>query len=76
MPYANDSGVKLWYDLNGVGEPLVVTGGFGLLHDQFAHVRELLTPHLQVIDWNYRGAGRCQIARGPEAILLIAGWMT
>ena len=28
MPYANDNGVKLWYDLNGSGEPLVVSGGF------------------------------------------------
>ncbi len=57
MPYANDNGVKLWYDANGTGEPLVVSGGFGLLHDQFAHIRDLLTPHLQVIDWHYRGAG-------------------
>ena len=57
MPYANDNGVKLWYDENGTGEPLVVSGGFGLLHDQFAYIRDLLTPHLQVIDWHYRGAG-------------------
>ena len=57
MPYANDNGIELWYDINGSGEPLVVTGGFGLLHDQFAKVRDFLTPHLQVIDWNYRGAG-------------------
>ena len=44
MPHANDNGVKLWYDLNGSGEPLVVSGGFGLLHDQFAYIRDLLTP--------------------------------
>ncbi len=58
MPYANDNGVELWYDVNGTGEPLVVTGGFGLLHDQFAKIRSLLTPQLQVIDWHYRGAGQ------------------
>lgn len=32
MPYTNDHGVELWYDVNGVGEPVVVTGGYGLLH--------------------------------------------
>ena len=60
MPYAHDDGVELWYDVNGngTGEPLVLSGGFGLLQDQFAKIRDLLTPHLQVIDWNYRGAGQ------------------
>ena len=58
MPYAHDNGVALWYDVNGSGEPLVLSGGFGLLHDQFAKIRHLLTPHLQVVDWNYRGAGQ------------------
>jgi len=58
MPYANDNGVVLWYDANGTGEPLVMTGGFGLLHDQFTKIRPLLTPPLQVINWHYRGAGQ------------------
>ena len=58
MPYANDNGVELWYDMSGNGEPLVVSGGFGLLDDQFAKIRHLLTPELQVIDWHYRGAGK------------------
>ena len=58
MPFANDNGVELWYDINGTGEPLVLTGGFGLLHDQFAKIRSLLTPQLQVIDWHYQGNAR------------------
>ena len=57
MPYANDQGVELWYEMDGEGESLVMTGGFGLLHDQFAKIRHLLTPPLQVIDWHYRGVG-------------------
>ncbi len=44
MPYANDNGIALWYGVNGTCEPLAVTGGFGLLHDQFAKIRPLLTP--------------------------------
>jgi pimeloyl-ACP methyl ester carboxylesterase len=44
--------------VTGSGQPLVLTGGFGLLHNQWDLVRELLTARYQVIDWNYRGAGR------------------
>ena len=57
MPYVDDHGVKLWYRVSGNGEPLVLSGGFGLLHNQFDHVLNLLAKEFQVIDWNYRGAG-------------------
>jgi pimeloyl-ACP methyl ester carboxylesterase len=40
----------------------VLTGGFGLLHNQFDKVRPLLTPHFRVIDWNYRGCGQADRA--------------
>ncbi len=48
----------LWYEVDGTGPPLVLSGGFGLLHNQWDFVREYLTAYFQVIDWNYRGAGR------------------
>ncbi len=57
MPYMDDDGVKLWYRISGSGEPLVLTGGFGLLHNQFDYVLDILAKEFQVIDWNYRGAG-------------------
>jgi 3-oxoadipate enol-lactonase len=57
MPYVDDSGVKLWYRVTGSGEPLVLSGGFGLLHNQFDYVGESLSQEFQVIDWHYRGAG-------------------
>jgi len=58
MPYVNDGGVKLWYRVQGTGQPIVLSGGFGLLHNQWDAVRPYLTKRYQVIDWNYRGAGR------------------
>jgi pimeloyl-ACP methyl ester carboxylesterase len=57
MPYVYDNGVGLWYRVTGSGEPLVLSGGFGLLHNQFDYVLELLAKEFQVIDWHYRGAG-------------------
>lgn len=59
MPYVTHDGHRLWYEIRGNGEPLVLIGGFALLHDQF----ELCLPHLHrlgyaTFDWNYRGSGR------------------
>jgi pimeloyl-ACP methyl ester carboxylesterase len=54
----NDDGVPLWYQTTGKGEPIVVTGGFGLLHNQWDYVRDILAKSYMVIDWNYRGAGK------------------
>jgi len=58
MSILSDNGTELWYDIQGSGQPLVLSGGFGLLHNQYDYIREYLTPHFQVIDWNYRGAGQ------------------
>ena len=58
MPTITHSGTELWYELTGEGTPLVLSGGFGLLHNQWDQVRPYLSEHYQVIDWNYRGAGR------------------
>jgi 3-oxoadipate enol-lactonase len=58
MSYVDDNGVKLWYRISGSGEPLVLTGGFGLLHNQYDYVVDILAKEFQVIDWNYRGAGK------------------
>ena len=59
MPTTRHDGHTLWYDIRGQGEPIVLIGGFALLHDQF----ELCLPHLHrlgysTIDWNYRGSGK------------------
>lgn len=58
MPIVQDGGVDLWYQVTGSGPPLVLSGGFGLLHNQWDFVRDRLARHFSVIDWNYRGAGR------------------
>jgi pimeloyl-ACP methyl ester carboxylesterase len=57
MSYVDDNGVRLWYRVTGRGEPLVLSGGFGLLHNQFDYVVEILSEEFQVIDWHYRGVG-------------------
>ncbi|MGR9092321.1 MAG: alpha/beta fold hydrolase [Gammaproteobacteria bacterium] len=58
MPTITHHGNSLWYDVHGSGEPPVPSAGFGPLHNQWDFVRDTLAEHYQVIDWNYRGAGR------------------
>ncbi|MGE0823392.1 MAG: alpha/beta fold hydrolase [Candidatus Binatia bacterium] len=57
MPHVDDNGVRLWYRVKGTGDPLVLSGGFGLLHNQFDYVVDMLAQEFQVIDWHYRGVG-------------------
>lgn len=58
MAILNDNGVDIWYEVKGEGAPLVLTGGFGLLHDQWAYIDDILARDVMVINWNYRGAGK------------------
>lgn len=58
MANINKDGVSLWYQVTGEGRPVVLSGGFGLLHNQWDYVRDLLAEQFQVVDWNYRGAGQ------------------
>jgi pimeloyl-ACP methyl ester carboxylesterase len=58
MPTVTDGPVELWFEASGEGPPLVLTGGFGLLEEQFHAVRPHLVDRFRVIDWNYRGSGR------------------
>ncbi|MBC6428165.1 MAG: alpha/beta fold hydrolase [Cellvibrionales bacterium] len=58
MAFVTDKGVNLWYEIKGQGQPLVLSGGFGLLHNQWDFVTDLLAQHYQVINWNYRGSGQ------------------
>ncbi len=57
MPHVDDQGTQIWYEVTGDGEPVALTGGWGLIHDQFHAIRPLLADKIQMIDWNYRGCG-------------------
>ena len=51
------NGIKLWYESQGEGEPLVVTGGFYMAHHQFEFVTPYLSSRCRVINWDYQGTG-------------------
>ncbi len=72
MSYVEDHGVRLWYSIEGSGEPLVLTGGFGCLQNQWEWIMQYLTSNFRVINWNYRGAGQSD-RMWAEDIPLIGG---
>jgi pimeloyl-ACP methyl ester carboxylesterase len=58
MPFAiGRDRKKIWYDISGKGEPLVLIGGSSLVHRQWDFVLPILQDHYQVILYDQRGAG-------------------
>jgi len=58
MSYISSSdGKKIWYDVVGDGEPLVLVGGSSLVHRQWDFLVPLLQDHFKVILYDQRGAG-------------------
>ncbi len=57
MPFVACDDASLWFQRCGAGQPIVLCGGFGLLHRQWDGVRPLLSRRAEVIDWHYRGSG-------------------
>lgn len=68
------NGVRLWYDVQGSGEPLTLIGGFALLHNQFDFCNSILhDANIQTIHWNYRGSGKSDWSLTEP--LTLEGWV-
>ncbi|MBW2637159.1 MAG: alpha/beta hydrolase [Deltaproteobacteria bacterium] len=62
----NSEGKKVWYDVVGEGEPLVLIGGSSLVHRQWDFMIPILKKHFKCILYDQRGAGLSD--RTPEGI--------
>ncbi len=60
MPYVDSDGWDIWYDVQGSGPPLVLSGGTIMMHNQFDQVTADLARDFTVINWNWRGAGQSE----------------
>lgn len=58
MPYADAPGARLYYEVHGQGEPLLLHPGFGCTVEIFFYNTPELARHFQVIVFDPRGAGR------------------
>ena len=62
----NSEGKKVWYDIVGEGDPLVLIGGSSLVHRQWDFMVPILQDHFKVILYDQRGAGLSD--RTPEGV--------
>ncbi len=66
MPFAAAAdGVRLYFETEGTGEPLVLISGQGNDHHGWKHVRSDLTAHYQVIVYDHRGTGASDKPEAP-----------
>ncbi len=72
MPYASNEGVRIHYEEEGKGDPLVLLHGFGVTGDAWhtgGHV-DALNDAFRVITMDARGHGRSDKPQNPEAYRL------
>ncbi|MCY4088139.1 MAG: alpha/beta hydrolase [Actinomycetia bacterium] len=58
MPYATVNGAKLWYELFGSGEPMVLLGGGGLGRFNLHPLLPYLQEHFEILSLDQRGYGK------------------
>ena len=61
MPYADALGARLYYEVHGQGEPLLLHPGFGCTVEIYWANTQPLAKHFRVIVFDPRGAGRSSI---------------
>ena len=62
----SNDGKKIWCDVVGEGDPLVLIGGSSLVHNQWDFMLPILQDHFKVILYDQRGAGLSD--RSPAGI--------
>jgi len=62
------NGIDLYCEIAGVGEPLLLIGGFGCDHMIWSQVAAALSSRYRVISFDNRGMGQSSPSQGPYAI--------
>lgn len=58
MAFANVNGVRLFYEVSGKGDPIVLIPGLGLDHTYFRYAIPQLERHFHVVAYDPRGMGQ------------------
>jgi len=72
MPFATINGVRLFYEVSGQGEPIVLIPGLGLDHSYFSYAIPQLVRYFQVIAYDPRGMGQSERPVGEYTMELWA----
>jgi 3-oxoadipate enol-lactonase len=72
MPYADNSGVKIWWEDVGSGDPLVLLMGFGHSGQLWRPVADKLAEHHRLLIIDNRGTGQSDSPPGAYTVPLMA----
>ncbi len=73
MPFAENDGVKIWWDALGEGEPVLLIQGLGYTSEMWHRVAPALAREFRVIVFDNRGVGRSDVPHGPYSVPMMAG---
>jgi 3-oxoadipate enol-lactonase len=72
MPFAENDGVKIYWEETGKGEPILLIMGLGWVSQMWHRTRDLLAKKYRVITFDNRGVGRSDVPLGPYPIPTMA----
>lgn len=72
MPYADNSGVKLYWEEQGSGDPLLLIMGLGYTRDMWHRTLPVVSERYRTISFDNRGVGRSDVPCGPYPIPMMA----
>ena len=72
MPYAENDGVKIYWEEHGSGEPLLLVMGLGYTLDMWNRALPALAERYRTIVFDNRGVGRSHVPPGPYSMLKMA----
>ncbi len=72
MPYANNSGVKIYWEERGEGDPVLLIMGLGYTLDMWYRTAPVLSQHYRTISFDNRGVGRSDVPPGPYSVSAMA----
>jgi pimeloyl-ACP methyl ester carboxylesterase len=72
MPFTENGGVKIYWEEEGKGAPVLLIMGLGWPSYMWYRTKPLLTDHYRTITFDNRGAGRSDVPAGPYPIATMA----
>ena len=72
MPFTENGGVKIYWEEEGKGAPVLLIMGLGWPSYMWYRTKPLLTNHYRTITFDNRGAGRSDVPAGPYPIATMA----
>ncbi|WP_242637911.1 MULTISPECIES: alpha/beta hydrolase [Bacillaceae] len=72
MPFVNHENIRLYYEIHGQGEPLLLIMGLGYHSLSWHRTLPALAKHFQVIVFDNRGVGKSSMPEKPYSIEIMA----